>query len=195
MSLNSGVTYVLDLYSTPKAWPALRADYPALLGAKRALRNSLATLGQTVLALIRFPPVVLGCTKGELVLRSRLLSPRAPWTPPSIAAAGGPKRGVSERPPGSEFPSAARREKRRAPRASGEGQVVGCPFFWVLFFGHAKKRIAGALRRALSKPTAHGPPTTVRTRVPDATSATIDGGAVCYDRALIPHPRRERPPR
>ena len=60
---------------TAKAWPALRADYPALLGAKRALRNSLATLGQTVLALIRFPPVVLGCTKGELVLRSRLSPP------------------------------------------------------------------------------------------------------------------------
>ena len=73
----------------PKAWSALRTDSPALLDRKRALRNclgpslalalraphaaatgilpglSLAALGQTVLALFRFLPAVLGCTKGS----------------------------------------------------------------------------------------------------------------------------------
>jgi hypothetical protein len=39
--------------------------FPALLDPKRALRNSLATLTQTVLALVRLVSAMLGCVNGE----------------------------------------------------------------------------------------------------------------------------------
>ena len=54
---------------------AVGKGFPARLGRKRALRNSLPSVGQTVLALIRFLPAVLGCTKGTGVLRSRIGAP------------------------------------------------------------------------------------------------------------------------
>jgi hypothetical protein len=89
-----------------------------LLGRKRALRNALAALGQTVLALVRFLPAVLGCTKGVGGVRlSQISAPVFPLTPPSIAGPDREKRGLSER---SEIASSAApvwAEKRREPLA------------------------------------------------------------------------------
>ena len=167
--------------------------------------DSLPALGQTCTRLIPEKAAMLGCTKGEEVLRSRLRPPRpvnaavgraAPgdvrrtepvlpgWQPVPVDAAEHRRQKTDQR---EDCPSDRRSrvpqrpfcaEKRREPLASGEGQVVGGLFFWVLFFGRAKKSTAGARCRALSR-------THPRASVHETVSGCIGVQTVLFPRTLF----------
>ncbi len=131
--------------------PCCRKGFPALLGQNRRCgTRDLRSLRQSSLL------PVLSCDarrrqrdRGALI---GLRSAPSPWC--SRASQPFPEASacMSDRPQGgsSRAPETARSTGKSERSAD---QAVGCPFFWLLFFGQAKKSNAGARRRAHSKNT------------------------------------------
>ncbi len=124
--------------------------FPALLGTKRALRNSRSPIAQTVLALIRFLPAVLGCINGTGVPIVGYEVPLPPWCSRASQLFPETSACMSDRPQGGS--SRAPETARSAGKSERSGdQAVGCRFLCLLSFGQAKERRAGALSPAHSK--------------------------------------------
>ena len=118
---------------------AVGEGFPALLGIKRALRNSRSPIAQTVLALVRFLPAMLGCINGTGVPVADYGVPLPPWC--SRASQPFPETSacMSERPQAASSRAPEIVRSAGNPSSQTRGKSSGAVFFGSFLLDKQKK--------------------------------------------------------